>query len=93
MFGRLRRSGGDWIVFGQPEELNGGEGEDAEHEMAFDLEGAADPDETAAQLVLQSAVDPFDHGSEVVDDVVAIGHGDEAAAFERHDADDAACAR
>ncbi len=50
--------------------------------MAFDFDGAADPDETAAERVFQSAVVPFDHGSEGVDDVVAIGHVDEAAAFD-----------
>jgi hypothetical protein len=66
--GTGRGSGGDGIGFEQPDELIGGEGEDAEHEKAFDLDGAADPAETTAELVFQPGVDPFGHGSEVVDD-------------------------
>ena len=50
--------------------------------MAFDLDGAADPDETPAELVFQAGVDSFGHGSEVVDQVVEVGHVDEAAAFD-----------
>ena len=49
--------------------------------MAFDLHGAADPDGSAAELVLQSGVDPLGHGSEVVEDVVEVRHVDEIAAL------------
>ena len=38
------------------------EGEDAEHEMAFDFDGAAHARELGAELVLESGVDALDRG-------------------------------
>ena len=53
------------------------EREDAEHEVAFDLDRAAHAQKPGAEFVLQSGVDAFDHGAEVVDHIVGVGHVDE----------------
>ena len=58
---------------GDAEDRIGGEGEDAEHEVAFDLDRAAHAQEPGAELVLQPGVDAFDHGAETVDHVVGVG--------------------
>jgi hypothetical protein len=68
------------------DDLIGGERDDAEHEMAFDLERAADADleraadaeKSGAELVFQPGVDAFGHGAEIVDPVVEVGHVDES---------------
>src|SRR3974377_453181 len=63
------------------DDLIDGERDDAEHEMAFDLERAADAEKSGAELVFQTGVDAFDHGAEIVDQVVEVGHVDEFQAL------------
>src|SRR4051794_41892961 len=63
----------------QLEQATGGEGDDAEHQVAEDLEVAADPQMTTAVVVLDGAVDAFGGGALVVDQVIRIGHVDGTA--------------
>src|SRR5271165_4915336 len=70
-------SGWRWPEAGDAEDLIGGERDDAEHEVAFDLDRAAHAQEPGAEFVLQSSIDAFDHGAEIVDDVICVGHVDE----------------
>ena len=58
------------------------ERDDAEHEMAFDLECAADVEKSGAELVFQTDVDAFGHGAEIVDQVIEVGHVDELQALD-----------
>jgi hypothetical protein len=60
-------------------DLIGGEGEDGEHEVALDLDGASHARKPSSELVLQSSVYAFDHGAEIVDDVVGDVDVDEFA--------------
>ena len=50
-----------------------GEGEDAEHQLAFHLDRSAHAHEPAAEFVLESSVDAFDHGAEVIEHVIRVG--------------------
>src|SRR3954470_11655012 len=63
----------------QLEQATGGEGDAAEHQVAEDLEVAADPQMTTAVVVRDGAVDAFGGGALVVDQVIRIGHVDGAA--------------
>src|SRR4051812_50203942 len=63
----------------QLEQATGGEGDDAEHQVAEDLEVAAGPQMTTAVVVLDGAVDAFGGGALVVDQVIRIGHVDGTA--------------
>src|ERR1700758_3289334 len=63
------------------DDLIDGERDDAEHEMAFDLERAADAEKSGAELVFQPGVDALGHGAEIVDCVVEVGHVDELQAL------------
>ena len=56
----------------QIEQTTGGEGGDAEHQVAEDLEVAADPQMRATVVVLDGAVDALGGGALVVDQVVRI---------------------
>src|SRR5271165_5843959 len=67
------RSGGGGPVVDDADDLIDGERDDAEHEMAFDLERAADAEKSGAELVFQTGVDAFGHGAEIVDQVVEVG--------------------
>ena len=58
------------------EYLIDGEDENAEHQMAFHLDGAAHAHEPAAEFILQSRVDAFDHGAKIIERVVRVGHSD-----------------
>src|SRR5208283_4510005 len=64
------------------ENLIDGERDDAEHEVAFDLDRAAHADDPCAEFVLQSGVDAFGHGSKIKEPVVGIGHVDEFHALD-----------
>ncbi len=80
-----RRVGAAWSGRGGPQvddadDLIDGERDDAEHEMAFDLERAADAEKSGAELVFQPGVDAFGHGAEIVDPVGEVGHVDELEA-------------
>ena len=82
-----RRVGAAWSGRGGPavyyaDDLIDGERDDAEHEMAFDLERAADAENLDAELVFQPGVDAFGHGAEIVDPVVEVGHVDELEALD-----------
>src|SRR5208282_6944664 len=70
------RSGRGGPVVDDANDLIDGERDDAEHEMAFDLERAADAEKSGAELVFQTGVDAFGHGAEIVDQVVEVGHVD-----------------
>jgi len=59
-----------------------GERDDAEHEVAFDLDRAAHADDSCAEFVLQSGVDAFGHGSKIEEPVVGVGHMDEFHALD-----------
>ena len=50
---------------GHAEDLIDRERDQAEHEVAFDLDGAAHADEPRAEFILQSGVDSFDHSSKI----------------------------
>ena len=50
--------------------------------MAFGLDRAADAEKPAAELVFQPGVDAFDHGAEIVDHVVEVGHVNELQALD-----------
>src|SRR4051812_8057210 len=63
----------------QLEQATGGEGADAKHQVAEDLEVAAAPQMTTAVVVRDGAVDAFGGGALVVDQVIRIGHVDGAA--------------
>src|SRR5271166_5812979 len=76
------RSGGGGPVVDDANDLIDGERDDAEHEMAFDLERAADAEKSGAELVFQTGVDAFGHGAEIVDQVVEVGHVDELQALD-----------
>src|SRR5271166_2971075 len=76
------RSGRGGPVVDDADDLIDGERDDAEHEMAFDLERAADAEKSGAQLVFQTGVDAFGHGAEIVDQVVEVGHVDELQALD-----------
>src|SRR5947209_7983920 len=86
-FRPLRQFNGVWGSGGSGERLRleqleqapGGEGGDAEHQVAEDLEVAADAQMTTAVVVLDGAVDAFGGGALVVDPVIRIGHVDGAA--------------
>ena len=64
------------------DDLIDGERDDAEHEMAFDLDCAADAEGSGAEFVFQSGVDAFGHGAKIVDQVVGVGHVDEFHALD-----------
>jgi hypothetical protein len=64
------------------DDLIDGERDDAEHEMAFDLECAADAEKSGAELVFQTGVDALGHGAEIVDQVVEVGPVDELQALD-----------
>src|SRR5271166_6495035 len=66
-------SGRGGPVVDDTDDLIDGERDDAEHEMAFDLECAADAEKSGAELVFQTSVDAFGHGAEIVDQVVEVG--------------------
>src|SRR5208283_2889507 len=66
-----------WPEAGDAEDLIGGERDDAEHEVAFDLDRAAHAQEPGGEFVLQSSIDAFDHGAEIIEDVICVGHVDE----------------
>ena len=53
------RSGRGGPVVDDANDLIDGERDDAEHEMAFDLERAADAEKSGAELVFQTGVDAF----------------------------------
>src|SRR5208337_3968094 len=76
------RSGRGGPVVDDADDLIDGERDDAEHEMAFDLERAADAEKSGAELVFQTGVDAFGHGAEIVDQVVEVGHVDELQALD-----------
>ena len=76
------RSGRGGPVVDDANDLIDGERDDAEHEMAFDLERAADAEKSGAELVFQTGVDAFGHGAEIVDQVVEVGHVDELQALD-----------
>src|SRR5271166_984538 len=85
----LRRAGSEPGLSGRggpvvddTDDLIDGERDDAEHEMAFDLECAADAEKSGAELVFQTGVDAFGHGAEIVDQVVEVGHVDELQALD-----------
>ena len=59
-----------------------GEGDDAEHQMAFDLYGATHANESGSEFVLQTGVDSFGHGAEIMGDVVGVGEVDELSALD-----------
>ena len=67
---------------GDAEYLIDGERDDAEHEVAFDLDRAAHADDPCAEFVLQSGVDAFGHGSKIKEPVVGVGHVDEFHALD-----------
>ena len=69
-------------VVDDADDLIDGERDDALHEMAFDVECAADADKSGAELVFQPGVDAFGHGAEIVDQVVEVGHVDELQALD-----------
>src|SRR5271165_7064536 len=75
-------SGRGGPVVDHTDDLIDGERDDAEHEMAFDLERAADAEKSGAELVFQTSVDAFGHGAEIVDQVVEVGHVDELHALD-----------
>ena len=75
-------SGRGGPVVDDTDDLIDGERDDAEHEMAFDLECAADAEKSGAELVFQTGVDAFGHGAEIVDQVVEVGHVDELQALD-----------
>src|SRR5271166_3917779 len=75
-------SGGGGPLVDDTDDLIDGERDDAEHEMAFDLECAADAEKSGAELVFQTGVDAFGHGAEIVDQVVEVGHVDELQALD-----------
>src|SRR5271170_862697 len=58
------------------------ERDQAEHEVAFDLDGAAHADEPRAEFILQPGVDSFGHGSKIKNYVVGVGHVDEFHALD-----------
>src|SRR5271165_4566709 len=76
------RSGGGGPVVDDADDLIDGERDDAEHEMAFDLERAADAHGPCAEFILQSGVDAFGQGAKIKNDVVRIGHMDEFHALD-----------
>ena len=76
------RSGGGGPVVDDPDDLIDGERDDAEHELAFDLERAADAEKSGAELVFQTGVDAFGHGAEIVDRIVEVRHVDELQALD-----------
>ena len=49
----------------------------AEHEVAFNLDGAAHADEPRAEFILQPGVDSFGHGSKIKNYVLGVGHVNE----------------
>ena len=55
----------------QLEQATGGEGGDAEHQVAEDLEVAADPQMTPAVVVFDGAVDALGGGVLIVDQIVS----------------------
>src|SRR5271165_3439784 len=75
-------SGRGGPVVDHTDDLIDGERDDAEHEMAFYLECAADAEKSGAELVFQTSVDGFGHGAEIVDQVVEVGHVDELQALD-----------
>ena len=75
-------SGRGGPVVDDTDDLINGERDDAEHEMAFDLECAADAEKSGDELVFQAGVDAFGHGAEIVDQVVEVGHVDEVQALD-----------
>src|SRR5215471_2193645 len=76
------RSGRGGPEVDDTDDLIDGERDDAEHEMAFDLERAADAEKPGAELVFQPGVDAFGHGAEIVDQAVEVGHVDELQALD-----------
>ena len=78
----LAGSGRGGPVVDDTDDLIDGERDDAEHEMAFDLECAADAEKSGAELVFQTGVDAFGHGAEIVDQVVEVGPVDELQALD-----------
>src|SRR5208282_1266936 len=77
-----RGSGGRGPELREAEYLIDGERDDAEHEVAFDLDRAAHADDPCAEFVLQSGVDAFGHGSKIKEPVVGVGHVDEFHALD-----------
>src|SRR4051812_50149483 len=61
------------------EKTTGGEGGDAKHQVAKDLDGTADPQMTTAVVVFDGAIDALGGGALVVDQIIRIGHVDGAA--------------
>ena len=78
----LAGSGRGGPVVDDTDDLIDGERDDAEHEMAFDLECAADAEKSGAELVFETGVDAFGHGAEIVDQVVEVGPVDELQALD-----------
>ncbi|MFZ2104202.1 MAG: hypothetical protein WAV18_02280, partial [Roseiarcus sp.] len=61
------------------------ERDQAEREVAFDLDGAAHADEPRAKFILQPGVDSFDHGSKIRKSKITSsgsGHADEFHALD-----------
>src|ERR1035441_7990089 len=71
-----RRSSRSRLEGFEAEYLIDGEDEDAEHQMAFHLDRAAHTHEPAAEFILQSSVDAFDHGAEIIERIIRVGHRD-----------------
>ena len=59
-------SGGRGPEAGDAQYLIDGERDDAEHEMALDLDRAAHAQVPGAEFILQSGVDAFDHGPKIM---------------------------
>ena len=80
--GKVRGSGGRGLKAGDADYLTGGEGEDAEHQMAFDLDRAAHAQHPGGKFVLQAGVEALDCAAKGVDHIVGVGHADEFHALD-----------